>query len=178
MTEEHMIERQMIEQHTTLIVLAGRRGTSRQMGERIAAGIDGAVKLADLREEKAPPPEEFTRVILGGSIRAGQLPAKLRRYLHEHYDSLRNRDLGLFLCSLREEDVPANMERAFGTDLLERARATAWLGGRLIMSDYGPLLRSMLRKVMGAEADVINLRHDAADDLARRMDSPTAELES
>lgn len=153
----------------TLVVFNGRKGATREMAERIATTLGEETVVIDLKKQKAPSPEGYDAVILGGSIMAGQVPRKLRAYAEQHGAGLARRRLGLFICSLQEERAEELIAANYGHDLVAAATATAWLGGRLIMSEHGPLVRGMLRKIMETDGDVVRLRYDEADRFARTL---------
>ncbi|MFW5786343.1 MAG: flavodoxin domain-containing protein [bacterium] len=161
-----------------LVAFSTRKGASREMAERIAATLGEETDVIDLKRRRAPSPEAYDAVVLGGSIMAGQVPRKLRAYAARHADALAEKRLGLFVCSLREDEAENVISANFGEPLAAAATATAWLGGRIIMSEHGPVVRAMLRKVMETDEDVVNLRFEEADRFARKLASEQTEAAS
>ncbi len=153
----------------TLIAFAGRKGTAREMAERIAGHFPTDTQVVDVRREAPPNPREFDRIILGGSVLAGHIPAKLRRYAADHSAELERKQHGLFVCCLKDSEVESYLNANFGEDLVKSADATAWLGGRLVMKEHNPLVRGMLKKVTGATTDLVNMRFHVADRFAAAL---------
>ncbi|NBC30919.1 MAG: hypothetical protein GVY29_13120 [Spirochaetes bacterium] len=153
----------------TLIAFAGRKGTAREMAQRIAGHFPTDTQVVDVKRESPPDPREFDRVILGGSILASQMPAKLRKYAAQYSAELQQKPHGLFVSCLQEGEAENYLNANFGADLVESASATAWLGGRLVMREHNPLVRGMLKKVMGTTTDMVNMRYEEADRFAAAM---------
>ena len=69
-------------------------GSSRDAGIWISEGMDGIANVFDVRED--PDLSKYDHVIVGGSIRSGQISAQLREYIEKNRDVLKTRTSGLF----------------------------------------------------------------------------------
>ncbi|MDZ7792806.1 MAG: flavodoxin domain-containing protein [Spirochaetia bacterium] len=65
----------------TLIVYAGRNGSTQKTAERIAGQIGAEAELVNLQKQPAPELTEYDNVILGGSILAGSVPKTLQKFI-------------------------------------------------------------------------------------------------
>ena len=126
-----------------LIAAAGKTGTAMTCAERLAVLLEGA-QVADLTLSW-PDPEEYDAVIVGGSIRMGQLHRKARSYLVQHRDALLARPLGCFICCALTEEAEGYLKKNIPAPLLEHAAAAVCLGGRL-----APRARSGMDKFLAA----------------------------
>jgi len=69
-------------------------GTSRDASIWISEGMNGIAHVFDVREN--PDLSNFDHVIIGGSIRSGQVPELLKQYLEKNRNVLKNKIRGLF----------------------------------------------------------------------------------
>ena len=146
----------------TLIVYAGKSGTTKKMATFLRDSLEGEVTLANLRKNRAPDPAAYDRVLIGGAVYAGSLDKVVRRFCEKYLESLKNRKIGLFLCSLREEDADGNFARNFPPELRTHASSERWLGGRFIFAEHTFVIRAMMKKLTGKDTNVDNLQWDKA----------------
>lgn len=150
----------------TLIAYAGRKNTTRLMAERIAAGIPLDAEVVNLRRQTLPSLDEYDRIILGGSIVAGSVPKALKKFIEENTDQLLTKRISLFLCCLLEKDLEQYFQNNFPEPIYSHAVEKRWLGGELIMKEHNFIVRKLLKKVIGSDEDIHNLRWETADELA------------
>lgn len=112
----------------TLILYATKYGAARQIAERLAEKMGGAV-LHDLKQGGAPSLDQFEFVIFGSAIYAGVIRKEAKAYLSQNTDTLLGKKLGLFLCGLEEEKEKEKIEANFPPELLQTAKIACYLGG-------------------------------------------------
>lgn len=157
----------------TLIAYAGKHGTTEELAGTIREEMAGEAAMADLCRDGAADPAEYDIVIIGGAVFAGSVHKAVRRFCENHEAALLSRPLGLFLCSLREEELEETLARSFPAALREHAAEERWLGGRIIFSRHNPLVRGILKKLIGSEEDVDRMRRGEAKELAAAMSGRT-----
>ena len=155
---------------TTLIVYASTHGCARQCVERLAARLDGRVMSVDLKKDSNPDPGNYDAVIVGGSIHAGRVQGKVRRYLAARADLLKAKKLGLFLCCMEEgEKADQQFRAAFPADLIAHAAATGLFGGAFDFDKMNFLQKVVIKKVSGVTQSVSKIRLDAVDAFADKF---------
>ncbi|MCX7983667.1 MAG: flavodoxin domain-containing protein [Bacteroidetes bacterium] len=82
-------------------------GSSRDAAVWISEGMGGIADVFDVREE--PTIEYFDHIIIGGSIRYGQVSKELCSFLENHKEELRKKVRGYFI-------VCGNMRKPVGTE--------------------------------------------------------------
>jgi menaquinone-dependent protoporphyrinogen oxidase len=158
---------------STLIAYAGKHGATAELAQIMREAMAGEAETADLLRGKKIDPVGFDTVIVGGAVFAGSVHKAVRRFCEEHEETLRSRRLALFLCSLREEDAEDTFARSFPAALREYAAEERWLGGRIIFSQHNPLMRGMLKKLIGSSEDIDTLRREEAGKLAAAVNGAT-----
>jgi len=156
---------------STLIAYAGRNGTSRQIAEGIASRFNTNVEIVDLQKQPHPDIGNYKNIILGGSVMAGSVPKALQNLIKNNTETLLQKNIGLFLSCLIEKDVDSYFKSNFPGHLYSHARKKSWMGGELIMKDHNFIVRKMLKKIIGSDEDIHNLRWEEADSLAAAFDN-------
>jgi len=112
----------------TLILYATKHGATREIANRLAARIKNAV-IYDLKQSGAPPLAEFDCVIVGTSIYAGMIRKEAKTFIIHNAEVLHRKMLGLYLCGMDESKEKEYFNSNFPADVLQTAKAAAFLGG-------------------------------------------------
>ena len=107
-----------------LIAYTSAHGTTRACAELLSKELEskGEITLVDMNTQKAPSPDGFDAVVLGGSIRFAKISKKLKAYIKEHKAELEKGNCGVFLCcgvpdefeSYAKEQLPKGIELGLG----------------------------------------------------------------
>jgi menaquinone-dependent protoporphyrinogen oxidase len=142
----------------TLIAWTGKSGTTEEVVREMAGEMGEGTVSVDLKKGSMPDPSEFERVIVGGSIYAGNVHKSLKAFCDKYEEELLARPFGIFLCALSGEDMAEKLERNFPARLAAHARIKEWLGGRFIFADHNFIMRAMMKKIMKSSEDIDNIR--------------------
>lgn len=113
----------------TLIAYASKTGTARQCAEALAGRIEGAV-LCDLTKEQ-PNPAEYDTVILGGSVRMGQIHNDLKKYAQGAQDVLKDKRLGIFITCGYDDLAETIIGNNLPEPLVSAAKTKMSFGGEM-----------------------------------------------
>jgi menaquinone-dependent protoporphyrinogen IX oxidase len=92
-------------------------GSSRDAAIWISEGMDGIANVFDVRED--PDLSAYDYIVVGGSIRGGQVRDLLQEYLQKNREKLSNKIRGLFaVCGNRMQPVTPELTTAFIDDHL------------------------------------------------------------
>lgn len=131
----------------TAIIYASSHGAAEECARRLKEGLGEGAELFNLSRERLPDLSAWDRVIIGGSVHAGQVQGKLRRLMKKHAPELAAKPLGLFLCSL--ENSREQFDKIFPEELRSHAAAMGLFGGRLDPEKLNPFFRLIMKKVKG-----------------------------
>ena len=153
----------------TLIVYAGKTGTTRACAEELALRVKDAV-CCDLNREN-PSPEGYDAVVLGGSVRMGLIHAKARAYVKRYAPVLAGKKLALFVCScdITKKRVQEYLAQAYPAALVKQAIFADSLGGELDMNKQKGLDRlvvKMIQKSPDGGMSVPGIRQSRVEALA------------
>ena len=142
----------------TLIVYNSKYGAAEKCVQLMRKELIGEATEVNVRDEEAPDPDEFDRVLIGSNIHAGSINKKIRRYCFRTTDSLLQRPVGLFLCCLApEEEAQDYFGKNFPAVLVEHAKTTGVLGGALYFEKMNFFERFLLKKISGTTTSFENI---------------------
>jgi len=151
----------------TLIVYATKHGTVARCARLIAERLPGGADLADLRVTSAPGLDRHGAILIGGSIYAGRIQSRVRRFCERNRESLLAHKVGLFICCLYAgPQAQAQLSDAFAPWLSGHAFASRPLGGAVRHSSLGPFERLLFRRITGTEDDLERIDYAALEELA------------
>lgn len=132
---------------STLIVYAGKYGTTEKCVKTLATKINDPVEILNLRQEAVPDLAEYDSIIVGGSIYFSQFQQACRQFCREHSAELMRKKLGLFICCGTFEKSDEFLKAAYPAELLEHATAKAGFGGELDLKSMSLFDRFVARMV-------------------------------
>lgn len=154
----------------TLITYCTTHGCTEKTATELKQFLGGEVVLVNLKKEPVPDLSSFDRIIVGGSIHAGQIQKKVKEFCNEHEETLKNKELGLFICCMEEgEKAEIQLNDAFSAALLQSAKATACLGGEFNFNKMNFFQKLIVKKVAKVENSVSHLNHDAIKRFSQQM---------
>lgn len=133
-----------------IIIYATKHGSTGKIVDIIKDKlIEHEVTIINLNREEAPEPSQYDRILIGGSVYMGRLQKKTSQFLQKHHDKLLNKEIGLFLCGMTEDEkeIEELIKRVFPEDLLEHARAADLLGGEFLLDKLNFFERFIVKKV-------------------------------
>lgn len=159
----------------TLIIYMSTHGCTKQVVHELAEQLNGEVTIKNLKEDKNPDFQNYDRVIIGGSIHAGQIQRKIREYCEAHLENLGRKQLGLFICCMYEGDQAfQQLENAFPEKLHQYAKSEAILGGEFNFEKMRFFEKLIVRKIAKVEKTVSKIDHEAIQSFAKKMDKTFA----
>lgn len=156
----------------TLILYMSHTGSTTKVACTIAQHFMnlGTVSVHDLKHDDEPHPEKYDLVMIGGSIRAGQIQSKIKKYCKAHLLDLQKVRLGLFLCFMDNQQKDVEFERAYPKELREHATSLGFFGGEFLLEELNFAERFILRSVAGVKSNVYELDDDAINSFIQQMD--------
>ncbi|MCH6266785.1 flavodoxin domain-containing protein [Neobacillus citreus] len=157
----------------TLIVYCSSHGTTEKAVSVLCENIEGEVLAVDLKRDKILfDLEDYDGVIIGGSIHAGEIQRKIKQFVKQHHDELLEKEVGLFLCCIRNGDIAVEQfNRAFPQDLRKNSVAMGLFGGEFLVSKMNFFERQVVKKVDSVIKDESHLNLNAIMEFALRYNN-------
>ncbi|MHA7111062.1 flavodoxin domain-containing protein [Sunxiuqinia elliptica] len=155
----------------TMIIYMSTHGCTKGVAHELANELSGQVSLVNLKENKNPDFQNHDRVIIGGSIHAGQIQRKLKEFCEYNLEELGKKEIGLFICCMHEgEEAFQQLNNAFPEKLHQYAKSEAILGGEFNFEKMRFFEKIIVKKVAKVEETVNKVDHEAIHKFARRME--------
>lgn len=137
---------------SVLILFATSHGTTRRIGQRLAADLRAAghhVVLHDLAA-RPPGPARFDAVVLGSRVHFDRFARSLRRYVRRHRASLDPARTWLFSVSMTAtegHEDPGGYLAGFVRRTGFAPHRKVAFAGALVYPEYGPLTRRVMERI-------------------------------
>jgi menaquinone-dependent protoporphyrinogen oxidase len=155
----------------TLIVYATSLSCTEKIILQMKDYLVGDVTIFNLKKQPDPPLKDFNRVIIGGSVRAGQVHKRVKEFCVTRLSELLDKELGLFICSMEAGEVARKqLEEAFPYDLRDAAKVTTPFGGNFVLSRMNFIERIIARKVPQIRKNTSKVDFEAVRRFSMRMD--------
>ncbi|MCK4761018.1 MAG: flavodoxin [Candidatus Aminicenantes bacterium] len=155
---------------STVIIYASRHGCAEKAARVLESKLENNVAAVNLKKNKNIDPAQFDTVIIGGSIHAGHVQGKIKKFCGEHVDILKTKKLGLYLCCMEEgEKAQAQFTGAYPAELRDHAIVTGLFGGEFDFERMNFLEKAIVKKVAGISASVSKIKEDQIEQFAAAL---------
>lgn len=148
-----------------LIAYAGKSGTTEKCAKLLQEKLPGAV-LADLNRE-TPQIGEYDTVIIGGSIRIGQLHKKAKSFLEQNAAGLKAKKAAYFICCGTVESAPQLFETNFPKELLAGAVSYECFGGEANLDRMHGMDKLIAKMVLKSQEGKKEAPHILTENIAK-----------
>jgi len=139
----------------TLIVYSTTHGTTEECAQLLAEQLQGDVTLNNLKKQSHPDLSPYTTVIVGGSIHAGQIQKRVKKFCESNTTTLKEKRLALFLCCMEEgETAQTQFDNAFPEELRRRAKTSGLFGGAFDFNKMNVIYKFITKKVAGVTESI------------------------
>lgn len=146
-------------------------GCTEQVVRQLQEKLDNETDLVNLKRDPIPDLEEYSRIIIGGSIHAGQIQKKVKEFCEKNMDVFRHKEIGLFICCMYEgQQAKDQLKNAFPEKLHQYSKVEAIFGGEFNFSRMNFLEKMIVKKVVHVKESVSNIDYKAIDRFAKRME--------
>ncbi len=155
----------------TLIIYASHHGCAEIIAEKMKEDLGKDVVLVNLKKEPVPSVDKFQRIIVGGSIRAGQVQKRLRTFCTQNLDELRNKEIGLYICYTNKgENAKKQLMNAYPEELYNAAKSTAVFKSGFDYRRMNFLEKMIARNVRRLKPNTYKMDYEAVHKFSRCMD--------
>ncbi len=155
----------------TTIIYTTSHGCTEKAVKELSEKLTGEVLSIDLRQNPSPSIADSDRVIIGGSIHAGQIQKRVRDFCAANMEALENKEIGLFICCMYEPEVAREqIKNAFPEELHQMAKTEAIFGGEFNFEKMNFIERMLVKKIAKVNESVSKIDHNSIDRFAARME--------
>ncbi len=155
----------------TIIIYATSHGCTEKAVKELSEKLTGEVITIDLRKDSHPQLIGFDRIIIGGSIHAGQIQKRIKDFCTANMDVLKTTEIGLFICCMYEAKIAREqIKNAFPEELHQLAKTEAIFGGEYNFDKMNFIEKMLVKKIAGVCESVSKLDHNSIERFAIRME--------
>lgn len=137
----------------TLIVYSSKYGATKEIAERIKAGLKGEVVLLNAKEDRAVELEKYDTILLGASVYAGNVGKEMKAFCEKHKEALMRKRVGLFFGCLMKGQVENYSKNNFGEELVKHFYIAEECGGAFYVAKMNFVERMMTKLVVKSLKD-------------------------
>ncbi len=164
----------LVESHftmKTLIVYMSNHGCTENVVNELKEKLDSKTSIVNLKKDPNPDLKEYRRIIIGGSIHAGQIQRKIRDFCERNLNVFQFKEVGLFICCMYESQVAKDqLKNAFPEKLHQYSKTEAIFGGEFNFEKMNFFEKMIVKKVAHVNESVSNIDHKAIEKFARMME--------
>lgn len=155
----------------TAIIYLSKHGTTEKVAYEIASRLSSEkVSIYDLSKDKISNLDSFDELIIGGSIHAGAVQKRIKKFCEKNQTLLLKKKLGLYLCCAeKEKKAKEQFENAFAEELRNHASATGLLGYEFLLDKMNFFEKAIVKKVAGQSESVHQINLRAIDNFTTEM---------
>ncbi|MCL2454446.1 MAG: flavodoxin domain-containing protein [Micrococcales bacterium] len=155
---------------TTVVVYASRYGSTGAIAHHIAKQLGPDADAFDLADGD-PDLSDYDLVVLGTPVYTGQPLPLMTRFAGS--TALDGKQVALFVSGMETDPAKRDVETkaAFPSELVDRAVAVGYLGGRLLFSRMGITDRFAIKRIANVKTktDIDAIDRDAIDRLVSQI---------
>lgn len=155
----------------TLIAYATTHGCTEKAAIELKNHLGENTTLVNLKQNPDPDLASYQRVIIGGSIHAGQIQKRIKTFSNKYLDILKKKELGLFICCMEQgETAQKQLLDAFPEELHLNAKVSSIFGGEFDFERMNYFQKLIVKKVAHVENSTSKLDHEKIKHFSKKMD--------
>ncbi len=154
-----------------LIVYASKHGTTEKVAELLAESFEEHhVQNINIGKDAIPQLEDFDIILIGGSIHAGSIQGKIKKFYTRNMNILLSKKVGLFLCCM-EKDKKAwdEFDMVYPEQLKKHAVAHGCLGGEFLFDNMNFFEKFMVKKISGHDQTISQIDFEGIKNFSDRI---------
>ena len=136
----------------TIIAYASKYGTTTQVAQKLASGIENSL-LLDLSCDKKVKLEDIDFLVIGTPIYAGSIHKAVKRFLNNNVTALAEKNFAFFICGLDTAYSDDLLNRNFTKEIVQAAITITHVGG-LFDPNKATFLEKMIMKLISKSAQL------------------------
>ena len=145
----------------TAIIYASKHGTTAKVAHKIQQGLgEENAQLFNLKKDKHFDLTQFDQIIIGGSIRAGQIQKRVKDFCEKQTPVLLQKRLGLFLCCMYESEAENQFDNVYPERLRSHAISKGLMGGEFLFEKMNFVEKTLVKRIAGVDETVSKINYE------------------
>jgi len=154
----------------TAIIYASKHGCTDKCAHTLANELNNNAVLINLDVSTDVNFDEFNTVIIGGSIHAGSMNKKIKKFTEKSIDLLNQKKTGLFICCMEEgEKALEQFQTAYPESLRNKAIAHGFFGGEFNFDKMNFFEKAIIKKIAKTDQNVSKINYNNIKEFAQKI---------
>ncbi|MFO7843262.1 MAG: flavodoxin domain-containing protein [Bacteroidales bacterium] len=154
----------------TAIIYATKHGCTEKCAHTLANELNKNAALINLDTSTDVNLNEFNTIIIGGSIYAGSMNRKIKKFMEKYLEILNTKKTGLFICCMEEgEKAQEQFDNAFPETLRKNAIAHGYFGGEFNFDKMNFFEKAIIKKIAQTDRNVSKIKVNNIKDFAQKI---------
>lgn len=150
----------------TAIIYVSNHGTTEKIAKYISENIGkDKTTLINIKKYSNINLDNFTHIIIGGSVHAGQVQTRLKKFVNTYKSVLLTKKTALFLCGMNEPEYNKQLENAFPESLRLSARTVKMVGGEFLLEEMNFIEKAIVKRIAKVKESVSKINYEEIDNL-------------
>ena len=147
-----------------------RHGCTEKTANILKEYIKDDVTITKLGNNPSPDITKYNTIIIGGSIHAGNIQNKIKRFCNNNLSFLLNKRIGLFLCCMEKgQTAQKQFDEAYPEQLRNHAAASGLFGGEFDFSKMNLFEKAIIKKIANITESISRLNKQAITEFAEKL---------
>ena len=152
------------------IIYATNNGCTDKCAHTLATNFENDITLFNVENKSNIIINDYEIIIIGGSIIAGSINKRIRKFINENLSILTGKKLGLFICCMFEgKKATVQFDNAFPIELKNKATAHGYFGGEFDFNKMNSFEKAIIKKVANIEHSESRINYDNINSFAKKM---------
>lgn len=153
----------------TIIIFATKYGCTEKCSNMLANKLAGEIEVLNIKNSPVADLSEYDTIIIGGSIIAGKINSRLKRFYEDNMDLLLQKKTGLFVCAGMEENAEEELKDNFPEKLIEHSTATGYFGYEFSLEKMNFAVRTLVKKMVKVNENISKISEESINKFAEEM---------
>ncbi len=154
----------------TAIIYASKHGCTDKCAQNLANELNNHAALINLDLSTDINLNEYNTIIIGGSIHAGAMNRKIKRFIDKNLDLLNSKKTGLFICCMEEgEKALEQFQNAYPETLRNNAIAHGYFGGEFNFDKMNFFEKAIIKKIANTDQNISKINDNNIKDFAQKI---------
>ncbi|MDX9846768.1 MAG: flavodoxin domain-containing protein [Tenuifilaceae bacterium] len=153
----------------TAIIYATSHGTSEKVAQQIQVELGNNAQLFNLKQNKIIDLTPFKTVVIGGSIHAGQMQGRVKKFCKRNLVELLKKRIALYMVGMNEPEFEAEFNNAFPELLRNHSISSKCVGGEFLLEKMNFFEKLIVKKVSGVDKRVSKIDEEKIKELVKEI---------
>lgn len=157
-----------------LMLISSKYGSTEKCGQLIKKELKGKKDIVNLENQTCNDINSYDTVIIGGGIYAGNLQGNLKKFVEEKEKTLKNKNIGIFLCCKEEgNQVTEYIKTNLPNSIFENAFIKERVGYEISLEKMNFIVKFMMKtffKIKENQSEIDNEAIKRIIDKTNRLD--------